>query len=47
LIELIGDARVAALECSNETHRYTREELAAIRTDARANLRALKKQEAA
>lgn len=47
LIELIGDARVAALECNNETHRYTREELAAIRTDARANLRALKQQEVA
>lgn len=47
LVELIGTERVAALECNNVTHRYTREELAAIRADARANLRALKQQEAA
>lgn len=47
LVELIGEVCVSALECNNETHRYTREELAAIRADARANLRALKKQEAA
>lgn len=47
LIELIGDASVAALECNNETHRYTREELEGIRAKARANLRALKQQEAA
>jgi len=47
LIELIGDASVAALECNNETHRYNREELEGIRAKARANLRALKQQEAA
>lgn len=47
LVELIGEDRVTALECNNETHRYTREELADIRARARANLRALKQQEAA
>lgn len=47
LVELIGEERVTALECNNETHRYTREELADIRAQARANLRALKQQEAA
>lgn len=47
LVELIGEERVTALECNNETHRYTREELAGIRAQARANIRALKQQEAA
>lgn len=47
LVELIGEERVQALETNNETHRYTREELAGIRADARAKLRSLKKQEAA
>lgn len=46
LVYLIGEERVLALECNNDTHRYTREELAAIRAKARADLRALK-QEAA
>jgi len=32
---------------NNETHRYTREELDGIRAKARADLRALKQQEAA
>ncbi|HEB4874347.1 TPA: recombination protein NinG [Kluyvera ascorbata F0526] len=47
LVELIGEERVQALETNNETHRYTREELAGIRADARAKLRSLKKQVAA
>lgn len=47
LVELIGEGRVQALEANNETHRYNREELAGIRADARAKLRALKQQEAA
>ena len=47
LVALIGEERVQALENNNETHRYTREELAGIRADARAKLRSLKKQEAA
>ncbi|WP_312974054.1 recombination protein NinG [Atlantibacter sp.] len=47
LVELIGEERVLALEHNNETHRYTREELDSIRAEARANLRALKQQEAA
>ena len=47
LVELIGEEKVQALESNNETHRYTREELGGIRADARAKLRAIKKQEAA
>lgn len=47
LVELIGDGRVLALESNSKTHRYTREELDGIRAKARADLRALKKQEAA
>lgn len=47
LVELIGEERVLALESNNETHRYTREELNGIRAQARADLRALKQQEAA
>lgn len=47
LVEEIGEEGVQSLECNNETHRYTREELAATRTQARSNLRNLKKQEAA
>lgn len=46
LVELIGEERVLALECNNETHRYTREELDGIRAKARADLRAFKQQEA-
>ncbi|EMM0378126.1 recombination protein NinG [Pluralibacter gergoviae] len=46
LIRQIGEERVQALENNNETHRYTREELADIRAKARADLRALKQQEA-
>jgi hypothetical protein len=45
LVELIGEERVLALECNNENHRYTREELAGIRAEARVNLRTLKKLE--
>lgn len=44
LVALIGEPRVLALECNNEIHRYTCEELAAIRAQARANLRALNKE---
>lgn len=47
LVELIGEDRVLALESNNKTHRYTREELDGIRAKARADLRALKQQEAA
>ena len=47
LVELIGEEKVQALESNNETHRYTREELDGIRADARAKLRALKKEKAA
>lgn len=47
LVELIGEERVLALESNNKTHRYTREELDGIRAKARADLRALKQQEAA
>lgn len=47
LVEEIGEAGVQELENNSETHRYTREELDAIRAQSRANLRALKKQEAA
>ncbi|EEN2095631.1 recombination protein NinG [Salmonella enterica subsp. enterica serovar Florida] len=47
LVELIGEASVQELESSNERHRYTSEELAEIRADARAKLRALKKWKAA
>ncbi|HHT7404059.1 TPA: recombination protein NinG [Raoultella ornithinolytica] len=47
LVDLIGEERVLALESNNETHRYTREELDGIRAKARADLRALKQQEAA
>ncbi|HEM6817649.1 TPA: recombination protein NinG [Citrobacter koseri] len=47
LVELIGEERVLALESNNKTHRYTREELEGIRAKARADLRALKQQEAA
>lgn len=47
LVELIGEERVLALESNNEKHRYTREELDGIRAKARADLRALKQQEAA
>lgn len=47
LVQLIGEERVQALENNNETHRYTREELAGIRADARAALREIKRQEAA
>lgn len=47
LVELIGEERVLALESNNKTHCYTREELDGIRAKARADLRALKQQEAA
>jgi len=47
LVELIGEEKVQALESNNENHRYTREELDGIRAKARADLRALKQQEAA
>ncbi|HDT0364592.1 TPA: recombination protein NinG [Klebsiella pneumoniae subsp. pneumoniae] len=47
LVDLIGEEGVLALESNNETHRYTREELGGIRAKARADLRALKQQEAA
>ncbi|EMF0014116.1 recombination protein NinG [Salmonella enterica] len=47
LVELIGEAGVQELESDNERHRYTPEELAAIRADAREKLRALKKWKAA
>lgn len=47
LVEEIGEEGVQGLENNNETHRYTREELDAIRAQSRANLRDLKKQEAA
>ncbi|HDS1113638.1 TPA: recombination protein NinG [Pluralibacter gergoviae] len=47
LVRLIGEERLHALENNNETHRYTREELAGIRADARAALREIKRQEAA
>jgi len=47
LVGMIGEGRVLALESNNETHRYTREELDGIRAKARADLRALKQQEAA
>lgn len=47
LVEEIGEEGVQQLENNNETHRYTREELDAIRSQSRANLRDLKKQEAA
>ncbi|MDK1192389.1 recombination protein NinG [Cronobacter dublinensis] len=46
LVALIGEERVQVLESNNETHRYTREELAAIRARARANLRAYRAGEA-
>jgi hypothetical protein len=44
LITKIGLQRVLALESNNEPHRYTREELDAIRAHYRALLRALVKQ---
>lgn len=44
LITKIGLQRVLALESNNEPHRYTREELDAIRARYRALLRALVKQ---
>ena len=47
LVELISESRIQWLENNNEIHRYTREELEGIRAAARANLRTLKKQEAA
>ncbi|CAI2110367.1 Bacteriophage Lambda NinG protein [Serratia marcescens] len=48
LITKIGAERVMALESNNNPHRYTREELEAIRARYRAKLRELKKlQEAA
>ncbi len=47
LVAKIGEAGVLALESNNESHRYTREELAVTRAGARAELRALKSQEAA
>lgn len=47
LVELIGEERVTTLESNNQTHRYTREELERIRAEARANLRAIKQEQAA
>ncbi|WP_342753760.1 recombination protein NinG [Pantoea sp. MBD-2R] len=44
LIEKIGLQRVVALESDNNPHRYTREELDALRALYRAKLRALIKQ---
>ncbi|MBJ9293578.1 recombination protein NinG [Citrobacter werkmanii] len=41
LVALIGESRVQELECNNESHRYTREELDCIRADARSKLRSL------
>jgi hypothetical protein len=45
LIARIGLARVEALEASNEPHKWTREELIAIRDTYRAKLKALKANE--
>ncbi|MBE5213256.1 recombination protein NinG [Pectobacterium sp. A535-S3-A17] len=47
LVERIGEDRVQELESNNSSHRWAREELDKIRATARANLRELKKQEAA
>lgn len=47
LVARIGLQRVEALENNNTPHRYTREELKALRTHFGALLRALKKQEEA
>jgi hypothetical protein len=44
LIERIGLAEVVALEASNEVHRWTREELIAIRITYRDKCKELKKQ---
>ncbi|WP_313684192.1 recombination protein NinG [Pantoea sp.] len=44
LIQKIGPQRVEALENNNNPHRYTREELKALRTHFSALLRELKKQ---
>ncbi|EED7260309.1 recombination protein NinG, partial [Salmonella enterica subsp. enterica serovar Anatum] len=47
LVERYGEAAVLALENNNTTHRWTVEELKEIRLAALADLRALKKLEAA
>lgn len=47
LVEEIGEAAVQELENNNKPHRYTREELDDTRAQSRANLRDLKKPEAA
>lgn len=47
LVELIGEESVQELESNNERHRYTSDELAAIRADVREKLRVLKKKRAA
>ncbi|WON77563.1 recombination protein NinG [Serratia sp. UGAL515B_01] len=47
LVEKIGLERVLALENNNTPHRYTREELDALRAEYRAKTRALKKQQEA
>lgn len=47
LVKKVGEAAVVNLECDNREHRWEREELAVIRATARAELRELKKQEAA
>lgn len=44
LIARIGVARVEALEAANGIHKWTREELIAIRTTYRAKLKALQKE---
>jgi hypothetical protein len=43
LIDRIGAERVESLESSNEPHKWTREELIAIRDDYRAKLKELKR----
>lgn len=47
LIERIGLGRVEALEADNTPHKWTREELRAIRDECRAKLKALKTKEQA
>lgn len=47
LVKKIGEARVVEMECDNRVYRWTREELETIRLNARAQLRELKRKEAA
>jgi hypothetical protein len=46
LIARIGLARVEALEAANQVHKWTREELIALKAKYRACLRELEKNEA-